>query len=783
MKKIFLNQKFVTELTMGVKTIEFNFYCKKTNLKEIISIENTSPNKVLLKKNLKTKINNQIIFQISVDSNIFIYGVINNNRLLVFKETRSYEYCNALERKNTIKNFNDKIRLTQTSFRTYAVIESMNGKNETVKILNEILSNKKQNEWLDYDLGGSYSEKMVTLSYLKTENSEVFITYFPQRKKLHVAKLSFEVNDKRIKNIEFLNKNEIKMSIFKHSFQVNFRKAKKNKIIVCKNKKILNSNELISIIINRDFFYLFQDDKNLVMFQDITKTIVRTSALRSLFIFDKLVIWGTLKFDKNLNNGVMDYLYVKDKEDSIGKFNRLKSFVWLFIDVRRLAENDSLHRGLNIGSEKNIRLPLMLNNSKIKEEFFVFAQRKYKDSVIMLRKNIGDGTSFTKLPYSEEYSFYSKLKMKLAYVLSRIIKNKSKVVLYFEKKSEKADESAIHVFDRVMNTRDINSKNFFILDKNAEVYKELKLKYNKNLVRKYSLKYYYLIYISTYFVSSELSNHLVNDRFFINRLKTKIVKTPLLFLQHGIMFAKPIDNPMAKGFNKLYLGCNVVKTVISSELEAQEFYKVNYQKEDLLLSGLATFDYAKLNETANKIAYMPTYRYWEEHLIYNNRIKETTYYKDLLNMLELFESNNMLESFILIPHNKFADYILKEFPKYQDNINTNPSKALKDSLIFITDYSSAIYDAIIRGAYPIFYWKHKNNLIENYKAVPPVNEENAPGPVIIDDNKLITEIKRVIQNKYFLEEEYTNKYSKINCFDDGENTSRILNYLLTEKKI
>jgi len=96
------------------------------------------------------------------------------------------------------------------------------------------------------------------------------------------------------------------------------------------------------------------------------------------------------------------------------------------------------------------------------------------------------------------------------------------------------------------------------------------------------------------------------------------MKVPLVFLQHGIMFAKPVDNPMAFGFHKDKNLYNMYKSVISSELEAKEFHKMGYSDEDLILTGLAALDYAKLEENADKIAYMPTYRYWEESLIYNS---------------------------------------------------------------------------------------------------------------------------------------------------------------------
>lgn len=285
------------------------------------------------------------------------------------------------------------------------------------------------------------------------------------------------------------------------------------------------------------------------------------------------------------------------------------------------------------------------------------------------------------------------------------------------------------------------------------------------------------IYKANYFISSELPNHLINDRLYIDSLRDKIMKTPSIFLQHGIMFAKPVDNPMAFGFHKTYNKYNNIKNVISSDLEATQFYKMGYSPNDLIKTGLATFDNSTLEENADKIAYMPTYRYWEERLIYSGDITKTSYFQSIMKIIKSFEKNGILDRLLIVPHNKFSEFIYDRMPEYREIIESNPSNALKVSKIFITDYSSAIYDAIYRGAYPIFYWEEKEYLIENYKAIPPVNESNAPGPIAKNVDELISIVKKVIVNNYSLELEYKNKYLSINEFSDNNNTNRIIKEL------
>ncbi|MCY8265435.1 CDP-glycerol glycerophosphotransferase family protein, partial [Bacillus haynesii] len=112
-----------------------------------------------------------------------------------------------------------------------------------------------------------------------------------------------------------------------------------------------------------------------------------------------------------------------------------------------------------------------------------------------------------------------------------------------------------------------------------------------------------------------------------------------------------------------------------------------------------------------------------------------------------------------------------------------PSEALRISKIFITDYSSAIYDAQYRGAYPIFYWEEKDYLIRQYKAIPPVNDENAPGPIAYSLDELIKEVKTAIDQKYQLKDEFKKKYLKINSFNDNRNTQRVIKFLQGEQII
>lgn len=338
------------------------------------------------------------------------------------------------------------------------------------------------------------------------------------------------------------------------------------------------------------------------------------------------------------------------------------------------------------------------------------------------------------------------------------------------------------MFEKIMKlekNKKIKSRTYFVIDKNSPDYVRIKEKYEDSVIEKYSFKHYLEIYRSKYFISSELSNHVLNPRLYIRSLNECIAKKPLIFLQHGIMFSKPVDNPAAGGFMKKSKTVNYYKSVISSDLEATQFYKCGFTDNDLIKCGLPKFDISKMNEDADKIMVMFTYRYWEEAFIMNNEsIKETTYYKAYMRIIDAFEKNGLLDRLIISCHPKFTDCLLDLDPKYANCIENDISKALAESKIYITDYSSASYDAHYRGAYIIYDWEERDYLIDNYKAIPPINEENCDGVPVFSTEQLISEVKKAIDKNYKMDEIYQENYRKINEFSDGKNGDRLVEKLL-----
>ncbi|MFC6401186.1 CDP-glycerol glycerophosphotransferase family protein [Mammaliicoccus sciuri] len=566
---------------------------------------------------------------------------------------------------------------------------------------------------------------------------------------------------------------------------IKLNKLLKNKIEEIDLKDYIESFKPIIIKINNRIFIVshIKGNKIKIEYDTRAKLLFNSTFIQSKITKKGIEYTGTIyyrhKINENIDNVVTNDGILMAKID----WKSRKDFEFI-IPKNKLAKLKEVHNSLYFAcGSVSIHAINIYNHLEISDNVKIEGVKVYKNNAYVSRINLSNNLVITATPNIPIYNKGNKFKISLAKKISDIIQlyKKVNVNLYFEKNASNASESGYAVFEGVKKYEDTNSINKFIIDSKFEGYNNLKDKHKNDIVKRYSFKHYLYLFLADNFISSELSNHIIAIRVYDNVLSHKISKTPLYFLQHGIMFAKPVDNPMALGFHKENQKNNLKKSVISSDLEAQEFYKMGYDQNDLIKTGLPKLDQASLNEDADKIAFMPTWRYWEEAYIINNEIEKTSYYQSLMEVINTFEKAGLLDKLLIVPHNKFADYIKQNSKKYKHIINTNPSEALKEARIFITDYSSIIYDAIYRGAYPIFYWKEKDELIKNYKAIPPVNEENTPGEIAYNEKELIEYVNKAIDKNYEINEDIKEKYIKINEFNDNKNTKRVIEELIAEK--
>lgn len=734
---------------------------------------------------------NQILAHIPLGNKSYLAVYIYQQTLRVQKETLKEGYQSALFPKN-IENLEEEISVIELSDSVLG-IKDINGR--VINIFLDFLNTHRNEEVIPFETSLENKEIIyMPISYINCDRYNLVVYYDLYRRVLKFKKVIIDIEHNLIDlKFKFSGINNIELYHGEDNSSFNYTKKTRGKVgRIFENTdvtKLPKETILILFKVNGQKYFVHRKSDYLLLTRNRPFYVLGHGVrMQSFNTKNNIVLLGRFTHYARFANDKFNRVYLNNINHPISVINRvfpriplLRRFVIIKIPKGKLKINDQIHNSLYVGNEEFIvhNLKRKYNDKKVK----TLNMSIEDEEVVILRTTLGGNLAVTRIPYTPEYSKLNRWKITVAKYASKLFRPDKKTNLYFEKKSNKADESGYRIFERVMNEAQINSNNYFILDPTHPDYLELKEKYGRNIIAKYSYKHFLEIFRANFLISSELANHLLNDRLYIDSLRKKIMNIPLIFLQHGIMFAKPVDNPMAYGFHKDKNPYYIYKSVISSDLEAEQFYKMGYSHKDLLKTGLATFDYATLQQNADKIAYMPTYRYWEEGLIYKGQIHNTSYYKSIIDVIKAFEDANLLDRLLIVPHNKFSEFIFENMPDYSSIISTNPSQALKESVIFITDYSSAIYDAIMRGAYPIFHWQEKDYLIENYKAIPPVNEENAPGPISNNTQELISLVKYAIESNYRLEPEYVKKYMRINEFNDRKNSDRIIEFLKAENII
>ena len=555
----------------------------------------------------------------------------------------------------------------------------------------------------------------------------------------------------------------------------------KHKSIVLNDKVYDKNTEVLDM--------LYISDKTVYLYLDKNGRLNISETINSLYNMRYLLLSKITKkniyfvgYITNKNNGKFDEVYLNDKK--IGEVKRFLKF-WQFkhigmikVPMKEIEVSNELHNSVRVGKSAIESVAIRTKKTK-KTGMQYFGMKRLNGKVVLIRTAVHSSVlRITRIDMQPEYTRLNLLKNKVAKLISKII-GKKDLVLLFEKETKRAEESGYYVFEKIIEKKLDKTKAYFVIDKNSKDYEKIKEKYGKLIVEKYSFRHYLYIYISSYFISSELSNHVINTRLYISSLNDAITKKPLIFLQHGIMFAKPVDNPAAMGFHKNKSQLNIFKNVISSDLEATQFHKMGYDDNDLIKCGLTKFDTSVLDDDADKILFMQTYRYWEEGMINNEKeIVNTTYYKSYMDVIKAFEKANMLEKLRLSCHPKFAQCLVQAAPEYSKIIEPDLTKALREAKVFITDYSSASYDAHYRGAYIIYYWADKEYLIEQYKAIPAIDETNCDGVPVYSAEELVKETKNAISKNYVMDEVYEQRYRRINEFHDGQNGDRLIEELI-----
>ena len=418
---------------------------------------------------------------------------------------------------------------------------------------------------------------------------------------------------------------------------------------------------------------------------------------------------------------------------------------------------------------KNKRYYYAPIKSKYVKQYAVHFRRTTRGNLVLVKR--------LKEPIENTIKFRimeSKIISNLLYKISKLaIKIRRKNInLYYEKFSSKAEEGTFDLFLLAKQNSKL-SKNYYVIDKNSEDYQ--KIKSEKNVVKKYSLKYYWLIFNANNFISTEAPIHLNILRSNNTALRKSICDKPFIFLQHGITYMKCQGDGSTFAKNK---EGEATYIIVGSEKEKDAVVDMlNLDEEQVLNTGLPIFSKIEFNhinqDSEDIVTIMLTWKPYEEQLY---DFEESTYYKNTIEIYNMISKYIDKEKIVIIPHPKVFELLANTDIKekfWQGKIST----ILEKTKMLITDYSSVCYNSFYQGAGVIFYQPDlKEYETYNGKLVP--KDDEYIGKRAYNINELENIIRETIRDKHInlskiRNEKFENNYATINEFTDGKNIERI----------
>ncbi|MDE6471240.1 MAG: CDP-glycerol glycerophosphotransferase family protein, partial [Eubacterium sp.] len=290
-------------------------------------------------------------------------------------------------------------------------------------------------------------------------------------------------------------------------------------------------------------------------------------------------------------------------------------------------------------------------------------------------------------------AFSKRIMQVIAFAFSLLWHGKKadSLVILYEKNAAKYEESASVLYEKLLDSGYDGAH--FVVTK--EALSDIPEKYRKNALIKHTFKHYLYFFKAKTFIGTETIVHSIDLKTFNKLALAKIESKNLnyVFLQHGVMYMVSLDSESRKMFKRKKLR-GKYRVVVSSQAEADHFVELGkHLYEDLYITGLPKFDKSIMNDAADKIIIMPTWRPWEINTARDNFL-ETSYFKMIMKIYNSVPED-LKDKVIILPHPLIVNE-LKNLPESVSNTIVTDAKydlLLREARVLITDYSSIAYDA------------------------------------------------------------------------------------------
>jgi CDP-glycerol glycerophosphotransferase (TagB/SpsB family) len=413
-------------------------------------------------------------------------------------------------------------------------------------------------------------------------------------------------------------------------------------------------------------------------------------------------------------------------------------------------------------------------NKKSIKQSYIYKNNFYVQPYITAANTIA--LLYKKKEVYESASFYFKeILAYFLYILFKWYFDRKNIWLAFEKFSETAQDNAFYFFQYCYKNK--KHKNFFyIIKKDSPDYTNVK-KMEDKVLHYMSFKYMVYLFAAKLLISSESKGHVYDIRIQKGLLKKALNHKTQVFLQHGVIGLKRVDQIFKKGIRN-----SIGLFVVSSEME-KKIIKNNfgYKDKEIIVTGLSRWDV--LTDQSKKpasILLMPTWRSWMDDLPEDKFVK-TEYYKHYVSLLNSSDIENLLNEYDM----QLNFYIHPKFKAYIDKFSSNNNRIriyqygeekvnqlLMRSSMLITDYSSVSWDMYYQKKPIIFYQFDLEDYIK-YQGSYIDMETELFGDQAKTVNSLIELIKKYAENDFKEAPKYASLRESYLKYTDQQNSSRI----------
>lgn len=357
----------------------------------------------------------------------------------------------------------------------------------------------------------------------------------------------------------------------------------------------------------------------------------------------------------------------------------------------------------------------------------------------------------------------------------------------------KADDNAEHLYRYILNNTDMPKENLvFGLNATSHDWSRLRDE-GFNLVDMQSQDALIAMRSSDKIISSNASDYIMSFDG-----KNSLLNKNFIFLQHGV-----IHNDLSRWLKAKDFDIFVTSTVDEYKSILDERYNYFFTEREVKLTGQPRYDSLLAgNNTRKEILIMPT---WRKDIVgklisgttaereFNAEFMQTEYAQKW----QSFLNNDLLKTLsteygykvTYFPHANVQIYShLFNIPEYIQVVthDTGSIQSLFQSAkIMITDYSSVAFEMAYLNKQVIYYQFDEEKFLSGGHTSRPSYfkyRDHGFGPVVTDEDDLITELRRVLDNDGSPLEPYNTRMKETFAYRDTNNCQRVYSEIVALDK-